>query len=506
MRKLLISTVAVASLFATTNIDSLQKQINDLQQQLKELKVKQEAQNDRYYKKVAPITANSHLFWGLDLRTTYDAISQETTAGGIITDYQPYPSKGKTDFKQGKQTTKKTYSNHIFTNRVILTGVYKPSDNLKATVKVEANNMFGNNDASNMMANPFQNVPWVANETPDDINIRLKEAFFNYYFGDDFMFSAGRRPATNGYPANLREGDDPESPLAHLINMEFDGFSFQIGNGEFSKISDSFGDWGTWLKFCAGRGYSSATGKWASDFSPSYSKNDALKNMDFAGFILVPYDNGQYSVSTETVWAWHVQGYTIGNPVDPAYNGSFSLADTGNYFGENVIFKADGIGDGISDFLDDTKAFVSFALSKTHAKNITVGMIDTDNDGTPDTPYNLKSHTGHSWWIGADMPGIGEGDRFGVSYVKGSKYWRNFTYGEDTLVGSIASVRGKAFDIYYNREIIPHLTAGLRYTYIKYDYPGSDGFFGMMMEPDFAKGFSYVDKAKDIRASIRYQF
>jgi hypothetical protein len=26
------------------------------------------------------------------------------------------------------------------------------------------------------------------------------------------------------------------------------------------------------------------------------------------------------------------------------------------------------------------------------------------------------------------------------------------------------------------------------------------------MEPDFAKGFSYVDKAKDIRASIRYQF
>ena len=188
MKKLLLSATVVAGLFAQPTIDSLQKQINELQKQLKELKAKQEAQNDRYYKKVAPITANNHLFWSFDLRTTYDAIFQETTAGGTITDYQSYPSKGKTDFKQGMQTAKKTYSNHIFTNRVILTGVYKPSDNLKATVKVEAYNMFGRNDATDMMGNPFQNVPWVANETPDDIDIRLKEAFFNYHFGDDLMF------------------------------------------------------------------------------------------------------------------------------------------------------------------------------------------------------------------------------------------------------------------------------------------------------------------------------
>ena len=322
------------------------------------------------------------------------------------------------------------------------------------------------------------------------------------------MFSAGRRPATNGFPANLREGDDPESPLAHLINMEFDGFSFKIGNGEFSKISDKLGDFGTWLKFCAGRGYSSATGKWPTNFAPSYSKNDALKNMDFAGFIFVPYDDGQYSVWTETVWAWHVQGYQINytgfNPTTYEANATATMQDFGNYFGENVMFKADGIGDGISDFLDDTKAFISYAYSKTK----TNGTNTILNYPTPLGLINIpaKSHSGHSIWIGADMPGFKDGDRFGVSYVKGSKYWRSFTYGEDTLAGSIAAVRGHAYDVYYNTEIIPHLTAGLRYTYIKYDHAGSDGFFGVMADPDLADNFSYVKKATDIRAHIRYNF
>ncbi|ACM92255.1 conserved hypothetical protein [Nautilia profundicola AmH] len=503
MKKLLLSATVVAGLFAAPTIDTLQKQINDLQQQLKELKAKQTEQNDRYYKKVAPIVANNHLFWSYDLRTTYDAIFQETTDGMGVTNVQMDPTTGQTVFTFAPVKGEKI-NNHIFTNRVILTGVYKPSDNLKATVRVEANNMFGSNDASNMMVNPFQNVPWVANETPDDINFRLKEAFFNYYFGDDLMFSAGRRPATNGYPANLREGDDPASPLAHLINMEFDGFSFKIGNGEFSKITDKFGDWGTWLKFCAGRGYSSATGKWPSNFAAPYSRNDALKNMDFAGFIFVPYDDGQYSLWTETVWAWHVQGYTMNYDAtvalaDPT-KAVYEMSDTGNYFGENVMLKADGIGDGISDFLDDTKAFVSFAYSKVKGNGKLLGQDSTGN------PVYEGTHSGHSVWVGADMPGFKDGDRFGLSYVKGSKYWRSFTYGEDTLAGSIAAVRGKAVDVYYNTEIVPHLTAGLRYTYIKYDHAGSDGFFGMMADPDVADNFSYVKKATDIRAYIRYKF
>jgi len=510
MKKLLLSASVVAGLFAQPTIDSLQKQINDLQQQLKELKAKQETQNDRYYKKVAPVVTNSHLFWSFDLRTSYDAISKKTTSG-ILYSVDPMTMKVT---PTGMQTETKNHTGQVLSNRVILTGVYKPSDNIKATVKVQANKVFGMNTI-NQMSNPFQNVDWVTNEDPDDANIRLKEAFFNYYFGDDFMFSAGRRPATNGFPANLREGDDPASPLANLINMEFDGFSFEIGNGEFSKISDKFGDWGTWMKFCLGRGYSNTNGKWSFDNSqPDYTKDYDSAHADFGGFLLVPYDNGQYSVWTETVWAFNLMGFRMDDLSNPQYAMMHSMdANTmmtmmgrmgitklnasmptlGNYFGENIILKADGIGDGISDFLDDTKAFVSYAFSQTRPKAGQRMLGSTDKK------------SGHSVWVGADMPGFKDGDRFGLSYVHGSKYWRNFTYGEDTLAGSIAAVRGHAFDVYYNTEIIPHLTAGLRYTYIKYDYPGSDSFFGDMGDPEF-KAFSYVDKATDIRAFIRYNF
>jgi hypothetical protein len=235
MKKILLSATVIAGLFADANVEQLQKQIEQLKQQLNNVEKKIDKQNDRYYSKVSPIVANTHLFWSYDLRTTIDKINEKTSDN-------------------------KNHKNTIFTNRVILIGVAQPADNLKGNLVIQANNIFGMNRENG----PFQNVSWVSSETPDDTNIRVKEAYFNYWFGEDngYMFSAGRRPATNGYPANLRENDRPESPLAHLVNMEFDGFSFTVGNAILSKLSDKFEDWGTSFKICAGRGYSSSIGKW----------------------------------------------------------------------------------------------------------------------------------------------------------------------------------------------------------------------------------------------------
>jgi len=488
LKKILLSASVVAGLFAQPNVEQLQKQVEMLQKQLqalqaqlKEVKQNQqkvekkvEKQNERYYSKVSPIVANTHLFFSYDLRTTMDKINEKTSDG-------------------------KNHKNTIFTNRVILTGVAQPSENLKANLVLQANNIFGMNRENG----PFQNVSWVSSETPDDTNIRVKEAYFNYWFGPDngFMFSAGRRPATNGYPANLRENDRPESPLAHLVNMEFDGFSFQIGNPILAKLSDKFSDWGTSFKVCAGRGYSSSIGKWNSNLGLNYTK-DALENMDFAGFILVPYDDGQYSLKTESIWAWHVQGYQFKKD---ANSSGTTMKDFGDYFGFNAVFAANGIGDEISDFLDDSKAFISYAFTKTNP-NGEYAYIDNKNN----TKVQAQSHTGYSIWAGFDVPGFRDNDRFGLSFVHGSKYFRAMTYGEDTLVGSIAAVRGNAYDMYYHAQIIPHLTAGLRATYLDYQHPGSDAFFGMNMDPDTYTNtkynLPYVKKATDFRAYIRYNF
>ncbi len=489
MKKLAISALAVGALFAQSTSADLEAKIKQLEKQVQQLK--QIAISNQ--KKVNPIAANNHLYWSYDLRTTFDVISQHKSAGYTYTKLTPNRD-GSVTFSNLGKVGSHTYKNRIFTNRVILTGVAKPSENLKATLRIEANNIFGMN--SEEQYSPFNNISWVANETPDDVNVRVKEAFFNYHFGPDngLMFSAGRRPATNGFPANLRENDAPSSPLAHLINMEFDGFSFEISNTIFSKLSDKFSDWGTWIKFCAGRGYSSSKGKWPYDGSPSHSK-DAFDDTDFAGFILVPYDDGQYSLWTETVWAWNMKGYNFVTKQDfqNAQKGqdfNASMQDLGNYFGFNAVFKANGIGEEISDYLDETVAFISWAMSKTRPFKNKQMLGNQDNK------------TGTSIWIGADMP-AGDSDRWGFNFVKGSKYWRSMTYGEDTLVGSIAAVRGKAYDLYYHHQITSHLTAGIRATFIKYDYAGSDAFFGLAGDPDQQV---YVESAKDIRAYIRYNF
>ncbi|WP_456488456.1 DUF3373 family protein [Caminibacter pacificus] len=461
MKKLIISALAVGALFAQTDNASLEKQIKELKAKLAQ--VEQMAIQNQ--KKVNPIAANNHLYWQYKLQSNYDFLYYKLTNGD-----------------------KKT--NNFFTNKIILTGVAKPSNNLKATLRIVAYNVYGTDGNPQAM---YQNTNSLANETPDDTNLRVRDAFFNYNFGPNngLMFSAGRRPATEGFPANLRNNDNPNSPLAHLVNMEFDGFSFQIGNGVWSDWSDKFSDWGTWIKFCAGRGYAPNEGA----YSPTpYAKDDKIN--DFAGFIFVPYDDGQYSFKTEVIKAWNVRGATDKNNV------MGSMTALGDYFGFNAVFAANGIGNDnfdsewLNDFLDNTVAFVSFATSKT------LPASGKEMLGTTD------SKTGTSWWIGAQMPADEDGiTNFGFNYVHGSKYWRSMTYGEDTLIGSIAAVRGNAYEVYYNGQIVPHLTWGIRATYIKYDYTGSNASFGVDGTPyKVDDDPTAVKSAKDLRVYIRYNF
>jgi hypothetical protein len=255
-------------------------------------------------------------------------------------------------------------------------------------------------------------------------------------------------------------------------------------------------NYGTNIKFCFGRGYSSNKGKFNSTgttYAVPYAKSD-LPSMDMGGFLLIPYNDDQYSVWWESIYAANVQGYQITGDING--DGKIdmqdaTMGDLGDFFGNNIIFKADGIGDEISDFLDDTKAFISFAYTQTIPDDNKQMLGSTDNK------------IGCSVWVGADMP-IGEdGDRFGINVVHGSKYYRAMTYGEDTLAGSIAAVRGTAVDAYYNTTLTEHLTASLRATYFNYDNSGSEAFFGIGGDPDQN---DYVEKATDVRAYIRYNY
>jgi len=173
-------------------------------------------------------------------------------------------------------------------------------------------------------------------------------------------------------------------------------------------------------------------------------------------------------------------------------------------------FTVSGIGNEISDYLDDTFFFVSAATSITNPKDGAGGMLGS-----------AEAKTGYSVWTGLQMPSVmSEDGRWGVEYNKGSAYWRSITYAEDTNIGSKIAARGDAYEVYFTEPLVDDiLTLQVRYTYIDYKYTGSNGFFGSAtgtprtidslssgnpMNPSDAS--NNVDTAQDIRFYLRYRY
>jgi hypothetical protein len=93
---------------------------------------------------------------------------------------------------------------------------------------------------------------------------------------------------------------------------------------------------------------------------------------------------------------------------------------------------------------------------------------------------SIESQTGSSYWFGAYLP-VGEASEYGtvgLEYNHGSRYWRPFTYAEETMIGSKIAARGNAWEANYTYQINEALSFQARYVNIDYEYTGSNGFFG----------------------------
>jgi len=489
------ATLATAAIAAD---DSLRAEIEALKAQMAELKEAQSKVNyDALKKQISEVKAHSagdNIKWTVDFRTAYD--------------YVDYKVNGSEDV-----------SNSVWTNKLILGMAAQPVDNLVFKGALGFYKTFGqSNIGTNSM---FQDFDWYNNQKPQsDNNIRLREAYF-LYFGEmgelPYTVSFGRRPSTDGFMTNLREDNDhPASPVGHNINMEFDGASFMF---DFDKLT---GVSGLYFKLCIGRGFSDLKGAYsmgATGFNPAYMKDDKNPNMDLVGLLARLYDDGQYKVMANYFIAKNMLGmnmspnligYDINN--NPVYGSTpnINFTDVGDMDGWSLSIQVNGIGDEINDYLDDTIFFASYAGMKTKPNGKAGGAPD-GSGGIVQAPGMLGSidnETGYSYYVGLNLPGFMEADRIGLEYNHGSKYWRSFTYGEDTLVGSKLATRGDAYEVYYNLPLVSkNLTAQIRYTYIDYDYTGSDTFFGWTGTPnDVETTPGAVKTASNIRASLRYRY
>ena len=474
MKKIVtLSAVAFLSTMAFADAET-QKQIDELKQKIEQLEKTNKAQ-DAKISKVNAQSAMDNIKFDVDFRTSYDNLQYETVNGN------------------------KYENDALYTNRLWLGMGYAPTANMMFKGQLSFNKAFGASYRQRGTGMGFDTFDWVLNENLTDDTIKLREAYWLWSFDTDkigWTVSAGRRPATNGYLINLRDDDQAKSPMGHIINMEFDGASVAMKLDKYIS--------GMYFKLCLGRGLTNATG-WASEANtylagaggatiPNYiDDSQNLDNVDMVGMIFQPYDNGQYSVMTKWYRGFNVPGLSMTAPATAI------MKSFGDMDGAAISLKTDGVGDGINDFLDETVVFASFAASKTRP-NESQPML-----GSPD------DETGTSFWLGAQMPNL-TGGKFGLEYNHGSKYWRPFTYGEDTMIGSKMAVRGNAYEAYWTQPLIKDVfSMQIRYTYLDYEYTGSNAFFGdggtpFSMSEAKAMGMDPVETAQDIRVYFRYRY
>jgi hypothetical protein len=515
MKKNILALSAVAALATSSYAsDDIQLQLELLKNQIKQLEEKMVA-NEKAVKKVTKtvksnkkkivenkiLANNDNLKWDVDFRTSMDSIHYKHASG------------------------RKSSNPDLLTSRLMLGMGYAVDENNLFKGKLSYNKAFGDS-ANNSQANTnpgYAAFDWVTNENAIDNTVKVKEAYW-LYMNDTFLgakvpwtVSIGRRPSTDGLGINMREGVKDNSPLSHTVNVEFDGLSSKFTLDQVTGVE------GMWWKLCTGRGLTNAKPRFQND-GADYAADQSASNsedVNLYGFIFVPWDNGQYSIHTNWARAENLIGfdnasigafqgaygaYLMGPSAETAFNlaaATPQFKNVGDMDLFTIMAKAEGIGDGISDFLDDTRMFVSWARSETKPKDGMSMLGSTENK------------TGSSTWVGINMPcPFTDDGRIGLEWNKGSKYWRSVTYAEDTMVGSKVAARGTAWEIYYDKPITKALTLNARYTRIKYDYTGSNAFFGddgtpTNMSTVKANPAMYgdpVEKAEDIRIAISYRY
>lgn len=442
---------------AQGTIRETQTKITEDQNTIKEEQV---AQSDMI-SKVNAQSANDNIKWDIDFRTAYHNLGYT------------YAADAKTRTGAAEPKAGKSYSNpSLLTNRLWLGMGSKINDNLFMYGQLAAYYNWGAD------TNVDEDKLWQESSRPNDVDIRLRQAYFVYKFGNDWdvpmNVSAGRRAASDGFLANHREGTvKPGSPLAHITNMEVDGAMMQF---DLDKVFLP----GSYLKVVYGRAHDPVERGLPTPYVDTDTSDDD-RHVDFLVMPMSVYDDGMNKLMAQYSMIMNSKGERVSD-------GKIKVAAGTTHLGA-ISYQLDGLSED-NEFLEDSTVFASAAMSMTD----------------PDAGFRMlgstESKTGYSFWAGFLFPDqLTDGGRFGLEYNYGSKYWTPMTWAEDTTIGSKIATRGSAYEGYWNIPIVgKNLTAQLRYTYLDYQYRANTTcYWDSPLYPN-------LDHAQELRAFIRYKY
>lgn len=409
----------------------------------------------------------------------------------------------------------------IFTNRFRINMKAKINSQLSFAGRLAAYKVWGDSSGVQNYQGGMNDVTLdgTTSSLPTDDSIHLERAYFNYKDGLGTVpinFSLGRRPSTEGPPMEYGEYSlEGGSPMAHIINWQFDGASLNFGLEDKTDIP------GAAFKLCYGVGFESDFGN-----SSSLKAGSQLDDVHLFGFIANLYDNDTTSAVFNFAHAFDITDGFTGQTVMPFTatensDGTYTFEqNTGGYISRTE--PSTNLGDwdaatlllrtNLSErFNKDIDLFLSFGWSHTSPdqtsandfyKLLGYGLLNSNGE--------LKSRNGYSLYGGVIFP-MPLDARWGFEYNWGSQYWFNFTGAEDSLVDSKLGARGQVFETYYIQPIFKdNFFIKLGGRYYDYEYTGSGNPLGAPVKVSEATAmnalFPVVDTAWNAYLSATVRF
>ncbi|WDP92719.1 MAG: DUF3373 family protein [Desulfobacter sp.] len=541
-------------LWADTEVETLKKQLAQLTEMMTQVQQKladmeeekaEEAEAmeemDERLNQAELHTATDKLSLGIELRSRGDSIHYDdvlTAPASMMTNF--FTPVGSGGFNGATATQIQTALNNmaatntipaaeksdvdndaIFTNRFRINMKAKINPQLSFAGRLAAYKVWGDSSEVQYYNGSMSNISLdgTTSSLPSGDTIHLERAYFNYKHPLENLplnFSLGRRPSTDGPPLEYGEYSlEGGSPLAHIINWQFDGASLNFG------LEDLTGIPGAAFKLCYGVGFESGFGN-----SSSMSATSPVDDVNMLGFIATAYDDDTTSAVINVAHAPDITDGFTGQTVMPFTvtqnaDGTYTFAqNTGSYISRTE--PTTNIGDwtaatlllrtNLSERFDkDIDLFLSFAWSHTSPEQTSqhpfynllgYGLLNSNGE--------LESRDGYSIYAGAIFPMPYDG-RLGLEYNWGSKYWFNFSGAEDSLVDSKLGARGHVFETYYIQPVFAdNFFVKLGGRYYNYEYTGSGNPLGAPVAISDANAldtlFPVVDKVWNVYLSATVKF
>ena len=348
---------------------------------------------------------------------------------------------------QTGQVQQYDYSNDtLFSNRLRLNMDVKATENLSFKGRLAMYKIWGMQGyPRNDMQSWWPQFDGNTTRTPSDNALRVDRAFVNWTNIADLpiWFSIGRRPTTDGVPAQVRLGVDKNlaTPTAYM-DYPFDGavigYEYEWGYEALGRGR---------IRYCYGRGFESGL-----QHEPLFSQDlTPLEDTDFTGF--------SWDVFEQENRFFYIQSFVALNMFQrPAFQEPFLnvWADQalGSNFTDGKVYHTTAV---YQNTVERFTYFLSGGWSRSDPGQrglfndyATAMLMQPDGSLSPNPQWrpNEAAENGYSLYAGIryDIPNIGL--KVGAEYNWGSQYWLAFSPGHDDLYLSKLATRGHVAELY----------------------------------------------------------